>query len=99
MYETKPEIIGIYSIGIKSTGGGGGGTGGTVSITIPPANTTDPGVVITGNTSNAQLTSASTNVVPTLWWMQQEVGRLETAISSAGVIQYTPISSYPPPED
>lgn len=98
MYETKPEIIGIYNIGIKNTGGGGG-TGGTVSITIPPANTTDPGVVITGNTSNSQLTSASTNVVPTLWWMQQEVGRLETAISSAGVIQYTPISSYTPPED
>jgi len=93
MYDTKPELIGIYNNGVK--GGGGGGTG-IVSITIPPASLTTPGVVITGNTANPQLTSDTVNVVPTQWYFQQEVSRLDNRIDSAGVIQYTKIAQYPP---
>ena len=82
MYQTKPELIGIYNNGIKSGGGGGGGGAGTepVSITIKAANLTTPGVVITGNTSNPNLTSADVNIVPTLWWLQREIARLDSRI-------------------
>lgn len=93
MYNTKPELIGIYNVGVSGHGGGGSGTGDDISITIPAASATTPGVVITGNTHSDTVTSASVNVVPTLWWMQQEVQRLDNAISSAGGISYTPISS------
>lgn len=91
MYNTKPEIIGIYNNGVR--GGGGSGSGSTITITVPDATLSDPGVVITGNTHSDTVTSETVNVVPTLWWMQQEVTRLDNAISSAGGISYTPISS------
>lgn len=91
MYETKPELIGIYNNGVK--GGGGGGGSGSVVITIPDATLTTPGVVVTGNTSNPNLTSETVNVVPTQWYFQQEVARLNDRIDSAGSISYTPISS------
>ena len=91
MYNTKPEIIGIYNNGVR--GGGGSGSGSTITITVPDATLSDPGVVVTGNTNSNTVTSETVNVVPTLWWMQQEVQRLDDAISSAGGISYTPISS------
>ena len=94
MYNTKPELIGIYNVGVLGHGGGGGsGAGDNISITIPAANAATPGVVVTGNTHSNTVTSETVNVVPTLWWMQQEVTRLDNAISSAGGISYTPISS------
>lgn len=93
MYNTKPELIGIYNVGVTGHGGGsgGGGGGGDVSITVPAASAANLGVVITGNTHSDTVTSETANVVPTLWWMQQEVQRLDNAIS--GGISYTPISS------
>lgn len=98
MYETKPEIIGIYNNGVKGGGGGGGGgSGSTITITVPDATLTSPGVVITGNTTNSQLTDSDVNHVPTQWFFQQEVARLDLRIDNAqGTVMYTPIAKYPP---
>lgn len=95
MYDTKPELIGIYNNGVKGGGGGGGGTGPT--ITIPSATLTTEGCVSTRNAADQQVTSETVSVVPTMWWFQQEVARLDDAISSAGgTVQYTKIAQYPP---
>lgn len=92
MYSIKPELIGIYNNGVATSGGGGGGSAGP-SITVPAATLTTPGVVVTCNSSSGSVTSDTVNVVPTQYYVQSEIARLENAISSAGAIQYTPISS------
>lgn len=87
MYDTKPELIGIYNMGVKGQGGGGGGgsvSGDTIQITIPPASLTDPGVVITRNASDSAVTSDTTNIVPTQYFLQSEVERLTQLIISGG---------------
>jgi len=97
MYDTKPELIGIYNNGVKGGGGGGGGSGATITITVPNATLTDPGVVVTGNTTSESVTSETVNVVPTMWWFQQEVARLDLRIDNAqGTVMYTKIAQYPP---
>ena len=98
MYDTKPELIGIYNNGVKGGGGGGGGgTGPTITITIPSATLTSEGVVITGNTTNSSLTAEDVTHVPTQWWFQQEVARLDLRIDNAqGTVMYTKIAQYPP---
>ena len=98
MYDTKPELIGIYNNGVKGGGGGGGGgTGPTITITIPSATLTSEGVVITGNTTNSSLTAEDVTHVPTQGWFQQEVARLDLRIDNAqGTVMYTKIAQYPP---
>ena len=99
MYDTKPELIGIYNNGVKGGGGGGGGggTGPTITITIPSATLTSEGVVITGNTTNSSLTAEDVTHVPTQWFFQQEVARLDLRIDNAqGTVMYTKIAQYPP---
>lgn len=100
MYDTKPELIGIYNNGVKGGGGGGGGggTGPTITITIPSATLTTEGVVVTGNTTNDQLTAEDVTHVPTQWWFQQEVANIYLAISQAqGTVQYEEINRYVKP--
>ena len=99
MYDTKPELIGIYNNGVKGGGGGGGGggTGPTITITIPSATLSSEGVVITGNTTNDQLTADDVTHVPTQWFFQKEIARLDQRIDDVpGTIQYTKINVYPP---
>ena len=94
MYDTKPELIGIYNNGVK---GGGGGTGPTITITIPSATLSSEGVVITGNTTNSSLTAEDVTHVPTQWFFQNEIARLDQRIDDVpGTIQYTKIAQYPP---
>lgn len=97
MYDTKPELIGIYNNGVKG-GGGGGGSGTGATITVPDATLTTPGVVITGNTHSDLVTSETVSVVPTQWFLQQEVTRLEALIDAAqGTVQYTELNRYVKP--
>lgn len=94
MYETKPELIGIYNNGVKGGGGGGGGTGPTITITIPSATLSSEGVVVTGNTNNPSLTEQDVTHVPTQWFFQNEIARLEQRINDlAGAVRYTPINT------
>ena len=56
------------------------------------------GVVQTRNATDIQVTAASVNIVPTQYYVQQEVARLEVAIAGAtGAVGYEPISSYVEP--
>lgn len=97
MYETKPEIIGIYNNGVKG-GGGGGGSGTGPTITIPSATLSSEGCVTTRNAKDNLVTSETVSVVPTQYFVQTEIARLDTRIDNAqGTVQYTPISSYVKP--
>ena len=93
MYDTKPELIGIYNNGVKGGGGSGGGTGPT--ITIPSATLSTEGCVVTRNATDQNVTSETVSVVPTQYFVQTEIARLDTRIDNAqGTVMYTPISSY-----
>ena len=96
MYETKPELIGIYNNGVK--GGGGGGGGGTgPTITIPSATLSSEGCVTTRNEADPNATAETVSVVPTQFYVQSEIARLDDRIDhAAGTVMYTPIAKYPP---
>lgn len=95
MYDTKPELIGIYNNGVKGGGGGGGGTGPT--ITIPSATLSSEGCVTTRNAVDQNVTSETVSVVPTQWYVQSEIARLDLRIDNAqGTVMYTKIAQYPP---
>ena len=95
MYDTKPELIGIYNNGVKGGGGGGGGTGPT--ITIPSATLSSEGCVTTRNAVDQNVTSETVSVVPTQWYVQTEIARLDLRIDNAqGTVMYTKIAQYPP---
>ena len=92
MNEIKPELMGIYNFGVKGGGGGSGGSGPT--ITIPSATLQSEGCVRTCNSSSGQVTSETVSIVPTQYYVQTEIARLDQAIESAqGTVQYEPISS------
>ena len=96
MYDTKPELIGIYNNGVK--GGGGGGGGGTgPTITIPSATLSTEGCVTTRNAADQNVTSETVSVVPTQYYVQSEIARLDLRIDNAqGTVMYTKIAQYPP---
>lgn len=94
MYSIKPELIGIYNNGVATSGGGSGGGGGTsdFSITIPAAAIGSMGVVQVCNSSNSQITSETVAVVPTQYYVQTEINRIDGRLDSAVIVE--PISSY-----
>lgn len=62
---------------------------------LSPATLTTTGVVQTRNAPDPQVTSASVSVVPTQYYVQQEVARLEVAIAGAtGALRYEPINTH-----
>lgn len=72
--------------------------GNTISIAANTASTAQYGTVQTRNATDPQATAASVSIVPTQYYVQQEVARLEIAIAGAtGALRYTPISSYTEP--
>lgn len=86
MYDTEPELIGIYNNGVKGGGGGGGSGSGGVSINIPEATLTTPGAVTTCNASASSATSETVSLVPTQYYVQTEIARLESSIASGAVV-------------
>jgi hypothetical protein len=72
--------------------------GNTVSVAADLASLSAPGTVQTRNATDPQATAASVSVVPTQYYVQQEIARLELAIAGAtGALRYEPISSYVEP--
>ena len=68
--------------------------GNTVGVAADLASLSAPGTVQTRNEADAQLTSASISVVPTQYYVQTEIARLNQAIADAqGALRYEPISS------
>jgi hypothetical protein len=96
MHNIQPELIGIFNIGVATSGGsgGGGGGGGTsdFSITIPAAAIGSMGVVQVCNSSNSQVTSETVTVVPTQYYVQTEINRIDGRLDSAVIVE--PISSF-----
>lgn len=88
----SPELIGIYNNGVRGNGGGGG-SGLTVSVTISEATLTTPGGVQTRNSSDGTVTSETVSVVPTQYYVQNEISRLESAIVSGGGSGVTVVQS------
>lgn len=67
--------------------------------TAPTASLSSNGIVQTRNATDPQLTSASVSVVPTQYYVQQEVNRLELLITGAtnAALQYEPINTHVEP--
>lgn len=74
--DISPELMGIYNNGVRGAGGGGGGEGASVSFTLPQASTSAAGVVKTCNASSAEVTSETTSIVPTMWYVQNAIAQL-----------------------
>jgi hypothetical protein len=73
----EPELVGIFNNGVRGAGGGGSSTPGiTISGAIPAATTTTAGVVQTRNSSSADITSDTVDVVPTMWYVQNAIAQL-----------------------
>lgn len=72
--------------------------GNTVSIAANTASTAQYGTVQTRGTVDPQLTAASVSVVPTQYYVQTEIARLDQAITDAqSALRYEVISSYTEP--
>ena len=82
-YGTECPCIGIS----PSIPAGSGGQ--TIVVSASEATTASAGIVKTCNTSTSQATSNTVSLVPTQYYVQSEVTRLENLISSAGGTQTT----------